>query len=387
MGLLFRAAREAQHLSQDQLAAMTGGPDAKLSRTMISSIERGRHSPGLETLVCLTRALHVDPAEVFERVDLAMAQPVDLTGVGLDELNRRARESFWAGDFRTALATYDAMLERLVLDPPEDAEERTRQHARVEINRAAALRRCGALKASRGAAERAIALAERSPGLQAEAYTVLASLLNQMANLPLARDASNRAVELSAKGDIDIQVHAWTGRGAILYRSGSFEEARRAFLEAGALGRRASDRHHLVHIEGNIGMCLLGLGRREQARKRLMNAVELARKQAVPALEASWLVELGRIALDQQLLDEADRYTEAALRIARPREHLSTVFRAEWVRHLVARRRDPRAADRQRLAYLRKLFLRLEDRDLGEVREFREEVMTPRDAQQEENPS
>ncbi len=55
-----RAAREQRGISQDQLAA-----DAGLHRTHVSLIERGLREPTLETLVMLSRGLHIPPTRMI----------------------------------------------------------------------------------------------------------------------------------------------------------------------------------------------------------------------------------------------------------------------------------------------------------------------------------
>jgi tetratricopeptide (TPR) repeat protein len=123
-------------------------------------------------------------------------------------------------------------------------------------------------------------------------------------------------------------------------------------------------------------MCCVELGQVDEARKWVVRAVERAREQSQPALEASWLVELGKIAYRQDTLDEADSYAGAALQIAKPRQHLMSVFRAEWLRHRIARRLRPEDPDRHRLAHLRKLYLDLDQHEgVEEVQEFKKTVM------------
>ena len=52
------------------------------------------------------------------------------------------------------------------------------------------------------------------------------------------------------------------------------------------------------------------------------------------------------------------------------------MFRAEWLRHRIVRLRDSKETDRHRLAYLRKLFLTLDQYEgIEEVRQFRETVI------------
>ncbi len=381
VGTLFRAAREAQRLSQDQVALLTSGKANPVSRTTISSIERGIHLPGAEVLVSLSRVLNVEPAEVFERIELETTQPVDLTGLSRQELFDQAEEYFWAGDFRRALGTYDVLLQQLVLDPPDDEAERVRLHARIEINRAVSLRRCCALSAARSAAERAISLAADMPGLQTEAYVILATVLYNTGRLPFAIDAADHAVRLAADEGPRAQGMAWIVKGDVLYMSERYEEARQAFLTARAFVRKARDHRHLIQIEGNLGSCLHELGRVTHARKGFARAVELARKYDMPAAEAFWLVELGSLALDNADFDKADSYGRAALRLAKPTAQLLTVFRAEWLLHLVVKAREPDSRDRHRLAHLRKLYPRLKEHGgVRAIKKFEEAYILPEDA-------
>ena len=123
-------------------------------------------------------------------------------------------------------------------------------------------------------------------------------------------------------------------------------------------------------------MCWQAMGQLAEARTWVRRAVELARQEGQPALEASWLVELGKIAAQDRRHDEADGYAQAALRIAKPIEHQITVFRAEWLRHRIVKQKDPEQTDRHRLAYLRKLFLLLDQYEgIEEVQQFKQTVI------------
>ena len=352
---------------------MTRGRSAWVSRAMISAVERGRHLPGLEVLLTLSQVLHIAPTEVLERLELARARSIETAGLSWDELDRKASESFWAGDPRTAVACYEAMLRMLQQDPPPDDRQRTRLVATTELRRGSALRRCGATAAARAGIERAIAIADGIPEIQVEGYLVLTALLIQLGCLPLARDAAARSVELADEcGTAKLRGWAWIEKGQVLHASGRPAEALDAFRQAREWVREAEDHAHAVKVEGNIGACFCDLGRYEQARRRYLDAVELARKHRQPASEAFWLLEVGRVGYLQERLDQADSYAQASLRIAKPKELLLTCFRGEWLRHLVQRARHPGDRDRHRVAYLKKLFVRLEEhRGIEEIQEFK----------------
>ena len=387
IGHFLRAARTAQGLTQDQVASMTRQTPWHLSRAAISAIERGQNFPGMEAMLALSHVLYVDPKELIERARVSAAAPIDVTGISLDELDRRATRYFWAGDFRRALAVYDAMLERIVLEPLDDPRATAERVASLEIRRATALKRAGALLAAIATAERAIGLSIDFPRIHAEAYIVLADLQCQRGHLPLAHDAATKAVRLTERLDPQVRGWAWMVNAHVLYLRKEPEGARRAFEEARRQAELAGDERHLTHIDGDIGLCWLAAGRADEARQWIERAVESARRQAQPALEASWLVELGKIALDQGSLDEAEGHASGALRIAKSRENLLTMFRAEWLRHRILRTMRPTERDRHRLARLRKLFLHLDQHEgIEEVQAFKEAVLRARPSEPRNSP-
>jgi transcriptional regulator with XRE-family HTH domain len=376
IGSFLRATRTAQKLTQEQVASMTRSTPWRLSRAAISAIERGQNFPGMEAMLALSNVLYVDPKELIERARLSTAVAVDVTGLSLEQLDQRATQFFWAGDFRQALSVYDAMLEKLALETHHDREWIRRTVASLEIRRATALKRAGALLSAIATAERAISLSVDLPQIHVEAYIVLADLQCQRGHLPLAGDAAKRAIELSEKAGPRTRGWAWMVHAHVLFLSGEYEPAREAFLEARRYAKLAGDDQHLTHIEGDVGMCCLELGQVDEARKWVVQAVERARQQSQPALEASWLVELGKIAYRQDELGEAEGAADAALSIAMPREHRMTVFRAEWLRHRIVRRRRPEDPDRGRIEHLRKLYLDLDQHEgIEEVQDFKKSVI------------
>jgi transcriptional regulator with XRE-family HTH domain len=376
IGNFLRATRTAQNLTQEQVASMTRGSPWKLSRAAISAIERGQNFPGMEAMLALSNVLFVDPKELVERARLSTVVPVDITGIPYEELEKRASRSFWNGDFRKALSIYDAMLEKVALEAEDDSEEDARRLALLEVRRATALKRVGALLSAIATAERAISLSVQFPDIQAEAYVVLASLQCQRGHLPLASDAAQRAVELSRAHGPRTQGWARLEKARVEYLAGNYDKARQEFFEARKQAELAGDDHHLTHIDGDIGMCWLAQGQSAEAHKWISYAVDSARRRSQPALEASWLIELGKIELGKGRFEEADEYALAALRIAVPRDHHLTIFRAEWLRHRVVEQTNPHDKDIKRLTYLRKLFMHLDQHEgIEEIQEFRKTAM------------
>jgi tetratricopeptide (TPR) repeat protein len=374
VGAFLRSLRESQRLSQQRLSEMTESEPWKISRPVISAVERGEHLPSFEALMVLSKALHFDPMELLERAELAVAVPIDVTDLTLEDLRSQGRDFALAGDYRSALAAYDAMLERATLDPPP-AEEISRLKAEIELRRAGALSRCGALLSAEASAKRAVSLSEDSPDYQSFAYAVLAKVQIKRGFLPLARDHAQRAVERAEGCDAAIAGRAQLQLGEVLFDSDDFEGATEVFLKARELLREGQDLDHLSHVEGNVGLCWGARGDSAKARVWFRRGLELARKHGLPIIEARWLTELGHLGLQAGRLDEADRYARAALAIARPRDHWLTLFRAEWLRHQVVGKKDAKATDKPRLALLKKLMVHLADhKNEREIREYLQTV-------------
>ena len=353
---------------------MTESTPWQISRAAVSAIERGQNFPGMEAMLALSNVLFVDPKELVERARISTSVPVDVTDVGADELEARAARHFWAGRFREALAVYDALAERYALEEQPDP----RRMAILEVRRATALKRSGALISAIGRAENAITLSAPFPDVQCEAYVALADLQCQRGLLPLASDAAARAIELAeAHGSEQARMWAWMVKAHVQFLAGQFARARESWVEARRRATAIGDDTHLSHIEGDIGLTYMESDEPQEARRWIRRALERARRRGLPALEASWLVVLGRLALLAGDPDEADACAVSALRIARPRDNHITVFRAEWLRHRVVRRKYPSRSDGRRLARLRKLFLRLDQHEgVPEIREFKATLLT-----------
>lgn len=347
----------------------------RLSRAAISAIERGKNFPGLEAMLALSSVLHIDPKELIERARLSVV-PLDVSGWSQEKLELQASRHFWAGDFNKALAVYDAIVEKTMLEGAGESREAAAFLTRIEVRRATTLKRAGALLSAIASAERALFLSRHDRETQAEVYVVLADLQALRGHLPLAEDAARRAIELSAKSTLAVQSWAWMVLGRTRYLAQSYTEAREAYLQARRCALEDGDEQHLAHIEGNIGSCWTSEGELELGRAALERAVELARKRGQPHIEASWAVELGKIALTEGRFDDAHRLARTALRIALPHGHSLTVFRSEWLLHKLHLRIKPGVQDRKRLTRLHELFLELDQHEgIEEIQEYKALVL------------
>jgi len=381
VGNFLRSTRESLRMTQAQVAERTRQSPWQLSRAAVSAIERGQNFPGLEAMLALSNVLHIDPKELIERARLTAVVPVDITGLSDEDLENRASQYFWGGDFKRALSVYDALVHKLALEAPEEAEEQLAARlATLEVRRSTTLKRVGALISAIASIERAISLSTRLPKIQTEAYVVLADLQAQRGHLPLARDAADRAIDLATEFHPERLAWACMVKGKAVYLAGEFDQAKQTFLRARQEAETHGDRQHLSHIAGDLGSCCQALGDVVEAQSWTEQAVELARERKQPALEASWLVELGKIRLERGDAKEADRLARAALEIAGPAEHRLTVFRAEWLRHRVMKLDSPAEEDASRVQRLEQLFRQLDQHEgIDEIVEFRDTILRATD--------
>lgn len=332
VGELLRNARETQQLSQFQVATLT---DGQLSRTSLSDIERGHTLPGLETLVVLTRVLHVDPLEVLEQIDLGSVASCDPT--------------------------------RPVLEP--------RQRVRMEIDRAVALHHDGALKTSMTSIKQAAQLATDFPEALAECYTILASWYARDGFTGLARIVIEQAIELAAQESSTLAGEAWNQKGHILFQDGAFGVAREAFLHARKFLLKTNDPYSIAEVEIALGTCLYRLKRFDPSRRRFQKAIVLARKSGDRVNETMALIYLGEVALIEGKLVEADLRAFTALRMAQRSGRVLGIFLAEWLRYRIEGQNDGAHSNRQRAAFLRKTYPRVQQHlTLETIRLFRQEI-------------
>ena len=112
------------------------------------------------------------------------------------------------------------------------------------------------------------------------------------------------------------------------------------------------------------------------------------RRACLGRLRPIALLAWGTVALviggSATLAAEAESLAQSALKIARPRGHSLTVFRAEWLRHRVAGANGLERPDRERIALLKELFLQLDEHEgVDEIVEFKQTVLRTPSADRE----
>jgi transcriptional regulator with XRE-family HTH domain len=379
---MLRASRHALGLSQHRVSDLTAEYGIPVSRSAICDIERGFNMPGVESLVSLCNVLQLDPREILERVISPMELVGDVARSSIAELKHRVSLLYWNCQYRAMATVCAALLVRIESERSSEPTERQKLCFRIEISRAAALRRGGRFQAAEAAARRSLYFASGSADFQAESLLALARLHTDQAVFPLAQAESDQAVRLAEVGGSPrVLAFAWAAKAGYLYCTVRLEEAAEACRRARDYSIQARDERIQAGAEGTLGSCLLDLGHPSAALKRYVSAVELARKGGDRNGEACWQLETGRVALCLEALDEADRRAAAGLSIARSGDSPFLLFRGIWLQHQIARRRNSLKPDRQRVAYLKRLYPRVAgDKSMDVIREFKREILGLEDA-------
>lgn len=371
IGSFLRAARQAMHLSIEQLSARSNGEPYQLSSTAISYIEHGRSLPSLQTLIFYERTLLVQPEEILEHLRTATSVPPDLAGLSFSELLNTAMASFRKADYSVALACLHAAQHALLGRSAADDRARMRLRLSLQLRRVVTLRRLGAMRAARTVAEQIIEASESIPEVQSLAYSELAYLSNRLNSPVLAADAARRASETSSKCRPRIKAAAIAAQAELSGERLDFEEARRLYLRARTMYAQDGDTDNSIVITGNIGYTLLQVHMIREAAAWIGEALEMARANDRLRHEAVWLVGLARAALEDSRLEDGTRFAESALQIARRHEDRLTVFQAEWLLHKLAVAGGCPHRDSARMGRLRRLLPGVaENRNDDDVREF-----------------
>ena len=385
VGNFLRSAREALRMTQAQVAEKTLESPWRLSRAAVSAIERGQNFPGLEAMLALSNVLYIDPKELIERARLTAVVPVDMTGLTDQELESRAGQLFWAGDFKRALAVYDAMAHKLALEGTGEGRGRLPAgHAGDPARDDAQAAGCSDLGHRLGRArDLALGVAAQDPGRG-------------------LRRAGRPASPARAPA-------AGAGRRRARHRTGHARQPRAADLGLPGQGQDALPGRRLRGRQGRVsGSPASGRGfiritrtsrtspetwlsaacrsaRPNEARRWIDQAVALAREHKQPALEGNWLVESGKIALAGGDSEEAERTGPGrAEDRATPRAPADHVLRGVAALPCGPADSAGRARTKDTSALLHDLFQRLDEHEgVDEIVDYKETMLRSREGGRE----
>lgn len=376
VGRFLKARREALGLSQEEIAALSTRTPWRLTRAGISSIERGNNFPGLEALLVYRFALDVRPAELLEIATIASSDAPDDRRPPGDSSLAAAHHAISARRFDDAQAIYRRILQAGVESAVPAPASPARRRAYLLLRLSSALAGCRSPLAAEEAARAAVDQAQGVPEIRADASIRLAELQLARGAIGAALESSTGAIDLAGNLSPPVRAAALLVHGKALLRAGSAEKARGSLLSARKIYRDHRDRAGKIEATGRIGLCLIAMNRRREARRWLQAAVRSARRHRLVDAEGCWNIELGRLSLEAGQTEEARSIATAVMRSGKSHGKPLLSFRAAWLRIRISRG-DPRGEDNRKiLALLCRLYPHLERReDIRELAEFRDEIL------------
>jgi DNA-binding SARP family transcriptional activator/Tfp pilus assembly protein PilF len=170
--------------------------------------------------------------------------------------------------------------------------------------------RLGRLNEARTALSEALPLAA-TVDLEAAILADLATTETGLGNFATAEAHYARALHLSSSGVVN-RIRMLSSRGGLLGRMGRFDEARRTLDEAVRLARDQGEPAFLAYASGSLGILLMNQGEAEAAEMALGEALQAAQQAGAHWLTAHCTGHLGVLAQDRHHLEKAARYYERA---------------------------------------------------------------------------
>ena len=174
--------------------------------------------------------------------------------------------------------------------------------------------RLGQLADAREALRAALPLAD-TPDLKASILGDLATTETGLGNYAAAENHYAEALDWTS-AQATGRARLLGSLGGLLGRLGRVEEARQALEEAIGLARERGDLAALAVTSGNLGILLLGQGQAEMAEATLQEALDAARQADAHWLTAHLTGHLGLLAQDRDDLETAALHYERARTLA-----------------------------------------------------------------------
>lgn len=160
----------------------------------------------------------------------------------------------------------------------------------------------------------------------------------------LERLGRNREAQLSArsalalvKGQVELESEAVRILGAIMWRSGDYDDALRQFREAESLARAAGSPLRIARALNNQGLCLYRLDELEAAEECLIEALTMATDQGSDSDYLTSVINYAFVMFAAGAPSVAAAAIEVAIQLAEDLEAPYELGRASWIRYVLLR--------------------------------------------------
>ncbi|GEM_PF-4378047 len=330
LGAQLREIRESRKLSLDTVAELTGGFKEPITKSHLSRIENGLAEPTFRRMYALCQVYKVNITSLAELYELDLRKeeqrPRLSNKTSPDQMQEEANELCLAGDYVTALAVYEMMLDQGKIRLKNMSEDETAIH--LQIRRVNCLIQTAHYFAARECAENMLDHPAISPIHRAYFLHFIAEAAWRQKKIKYAAlllDELPVAIP-EVREDPLYPSLLWT-KGNIAFAQKQFDEALDSYRESA----RLFDSYKMIFQSGFVNRLTANVHIRKKQFRRsleiLHNVQQLSEKNGYEKLTALVLSDLAYIAWEKQEFDKAEAYCRKSNEFARPREYIDLIFR------------------------------------------------------------
>ena len=373
-GSYLRRIREDRRLSLDAVEERSVSYPERVTKSHLSRIETGKAIPTFPRVYALSRIYGVPIAELAERFDLDLRSGLvhsGLDGQTVEELLESAEAWVQRGAYDEALQLFEQALTQAEAESPAGGSA----YQRAALGQVTCLLHLESYHSAKDAAEQLLnhdglpvrielsALYHQAQAsYRLERFRVAALVLEQAKTLlpELERTDVLGAMFFGLKGNLH-------------FHMGEFTEAVEEYARAIKAYREVPDRFGETRSRINQTSALIRIGKAGEARRILVDVVEVAKRHEYDRCLALAYGNLGWICYQERDLERAENYCIQSNMLARARGYRSVVFRNCYYLWKIAAAKGDSAGERTNLKTLKTLLNRINE-IIPEVSLFRSEI-------------
>ncbi len=372
LGAYLRKIRVSRKLSLDSVAELTGGFRDPVTKSHLSRIENGRAEPSFRRLYALCQVYKVSITSLAERYELDLRkEDIDLpvsNKVTPDEMMEEANELCRSGDYVTAMAIYEMLLDQdtVVFDGLSSGQ--CAVHLRIcKINCLVQLKY---YSAARNEVEELLDREGITPLQRCLALNFLAITIWRQGRLEYATVVLKEALSgaESLKGESVVPAIRMT-QGTIAFRRGLFKEALEYFQSSSRLYVELAMTFQRNIADRQIGLTFVEMGKYRKGKEILSEVLQVAQQQKYEKQMAMVLGDLAMVSWNQGDMERTESLCRRSNSIARPRDYIDLVFRNCYYLWKVAETNGNQSSLKFNYRTLRSYQGRVDD-TLPELQEF-----------------
>lgn len=371
--------RLERKLSLGAVESLSIGHGARINKTYLFRVERGKTVPTIPRLRVLAKVYRVRLGTLLEVLEGALAEQErgaetgaesDIDQSSFEELRSRGIDAEREGDFLKAAVFYRAARDRAISEPPSP-----KQMVNVALTRhdlSIALKEAGHLDLAKEEAEAAIEIEDLPQNVVDKLRLNLAATYRKLGRPFIAKELLT--LLLARRDEVSVETLAgahWVMGSVLLDRQPT--EAARHYRSALSIIRSKKDSYDECRILYNIGLAESRAGNYVRALKPLTKACDLAKRKDYNFWVAKILTEIGKTLFLRGDRELARKTLREANEQARRRDYWEQLFINQYYLRRFALDEGDVASAKAAESSLKFFTTRIED-SFEELQAFKEET-------------